>query len=366
MPLARSLRELLAIRQHNAAYLRGIPGCLGTAVGFRYNERRGRFEGEETRDHKPAVLVFVAEKIPLAALTREHLVPTKFRGPRGLECFSDVIVGRPPQPVSVEPPTSGINAGLLHALHHTDVGVIGGLPIRGPASDGTAGAVVRRGDELGVLTNYHVAGFEGSEVLRLGAVYERLGRTTRSLFAAPHTPGDPDDLESFAPDANPYLHRVDLGLVALAPAAAEAAKQGVFGLTQPLGEPFAFDIDARDFAPIGRHVVGVGQKLGRQEGRIIAYGYEWRASLTSDTWYATDYLIRSEGDLPFAASGDSGKLVVTNDLERRPIALLWGGETHAYGNVPAQVTCAYATEIGLVSRLLGGVSFDWQSVTCER
>ncbi|MGH8021732.1 MAG: hypothetical protein ACREIA_26310, partial [Opitutaceae bacterium] len=194
---------------------------------------------------------------------------------------------------------------------------------------------------------------------------EVLGTTTKSIFSAPKSEDDPDDLESFSTDAHPFAHRVDIGFVELNEASAAQVKPGVYGLTQPLGNPFKLDLDDRKFDPIGRYVVGVGQKLGRQEGRILAYGYEWRSSLTSNQWYATDYLIKSEGGFPFAAPGDSGKLVVTNDLGRRPIALLWGGEQHFYGNVPAQATCAYATEIGLVLELLGGATLLTGDASCS-
>ncbi|MGH8021410.1 MAG: hypothetical protein ACREIA_24640, partial [Opitutaceae bacterium] len=174
MPIATSLRQLLEIRRHNENYLRSIPGCLGTAVGFRYNEREGRFDGDDAKAYKPAILVFVVEKIPEAALTRETLIPEKFHGPGGIECWSDVLVGKPPELLHAEPPASGFNAHIIYDLHNKDLGIIGGIPIEGPAYDGTAGVVLEAQGRLGVLTNYHVAGFEGSEILRLGRVVEVL------------------------------------------------------------------------------------------------------------------------------------------------------------------------------------------------
>jgi hypothetical protein len=76
-------------------------------------------------------------------------------------------------------------------------------------------------------------------------------------------------------------------------------------------------------------------------------------------WFATDYLIKGEGTQPFAAPGDSGKLVVTDDDDRQPIALLWGGEQRFDSAIPAQQTLAYATEIGLVLKLLDNATIDW-------
>ena len=111
---------------------------------------------------------------------------------------------------------------------------------------------------------------------------------------------------------------------------------------EPLGPVHRLNLDQRDFDPLGRYVVGVGQTLGRQQGRILAYGYEWRDSFIGGEWFATDYLIKGEGNLPFAAPGDSGKLVVTDDENRQPIALLWGGEQRFDSSIPAQQALAYS------------------------
>ena len=171
MPEAKSLKDLLRIRAlpKNRKFFRTLPGCLGTAVGYRYSETEHRFE---ERDGKkiPAILVFVKEKIPLASLDPKWAVPETLTGPDGLTCASDVMVGSAPdRPLDLGTPT-GANADLRHDLHDRDLGVIGGIPIEAPSTIGTAGCVVRlssrgngaRGQKLGVLTNYHVAGFEGT------------------------------------------------------------------------------------------------------------------------------------------------------------------------------------------------------------
>lgn len=356
MAQAKCLRDLLRIRQHHAPFLRCIPGCLGTAVGFRYDEKTGELEGEKDGEEsrRPAILIFVIEKIPLAALPKEWRIPPRLDGPGSLWCYTDVIVGKPPEGISVAPPTTGYNGFLLHELHYKDVGVIGGIPIESPGTTGTAGVILRSGKKLGALTNYHVAQFVGTEVNRSGGVYEPLGTTRHSIFGAPKTPGDPDDLETFTN----AVHRVDIGFIELNDTTAEQALRGVYGL-QPLGSVYQLDLDRRDFAPVGQYVVGVGQALGRQEGRIIGYGYEWRDSFTGGDWFATDYLIKGSGYLPFAAPGDSGKLVVTNDDARQPIALLWGGEQRFDSAIPAQQALAYATELGLVLKLLNNATLDW-------
>jgi hypothetical protein len=349
MPTAQSLRDLLRIRNlpRNRKWLRDLPGCLGTAVGFKYNEWERAFEVDKDGHPIPAILVFVEQKIPRAALNPGDVVPPEFHGPDGLVCHTDVMVGSAPNDAVTPPPPSPLNRRLLRALHETDVGIVGGLPIESAQTTGTAACAVRMGDaKKGLLTNFHVAGFEGTRMLRTAPRVGVLGHTIKSIPIAPNTKEDPDDLESFT-DAP---HRIDVGLIELTTEAARKAKPGVFGL-RPLGKCYELDLDT--MGPIGTHVVGVGQTLGLQEGRIVAYGYEWRDDHESQAWSATDYLILSDSDSPFAAPGDSGKLVVTNDEARRPIALLWGGERHDFWNVPAQATCAYANDIGLVLKLLG-------------
>ncbi|MBE2212344.1 MAG: hypothetical protein IAE82_00620, partial [Opitutaceae bacterium] len=351
---------LLRIRNQrdNARYFRELPGCLGTAVGYKYNEQEQRFE-ERDGQRIPAILVFVREKIPYASLDPKWIVPERFVGPDGLECASDVMVGDAPD----EPIDTGnfslANERIWRDLHEKDLGVIGGLPIEAGGTKGTAGCVVRIEDggvdapsqgprprrRLGVLTNYHVAGFAGTRVYNNGGRASVLGSTLRSIAFAPPTESD-GDLEGYLGGAR---HRVDLGLIELSPASAKTVRAGVYGVRR-LGRPYELDLDT--MGPIGMSVVGVGQTLARQEGHIMAYGYLWRNDLDTQDWSATDYLVLGSGDQPFAAPGDSGKLIVTNDEDRRPIALLWGGERHDFWNVPAQASCAYATDIGLTLKLL--------------
>jgi hypothetical protein len=356
MAQAKCLRDLLRIRKHHAPFLRCIPGCLGTAVGFRYDEKTGQFEGEGTKEgRKPAVLIFVVEKIPLASLPKEWRIPPTLKGPDNLICHTDVIVGKPPEDIQVTPPSTGYNGSIVHQLNHTDVGVIGGIPIQGPSSTGTAGVIIRSKGKLAALTNYHVAEFEETQINRVGGVFEVLGTTRRSIYLAPKTEDDPDDLETFTNAG----HRVDIGMIELEGPAITQAKRWVYALQGPLGPVYELNLDKRDFDPVGRYVAGVGQTLGRQPGRILAYGYEWRDSFTGAEWFATDYLIKGEGSFPFAAPGDSGKLVVTDDDDRKPIALLWGGEQRFDSAIPAQQTLAYATELGLVLKLLDNATIHW-------
>ncbi len=346
MPAASTLRHLLAIRQRNARRLRRIRGHLGSAVGFKYHEDTGAFALDEGGAPIPAVLVFVRAKRPLDRLAPADRVPATLRGPGGLLCVTDVVVGALPALAPEPLPPSPANRRLLARLASGRIGRVGGLPLASPHARGTAACIVKSGTKVGLLTNWHVAGFPGTEIRRPAPRPARVGRTARTCMFAPHTAADPDDLESFTN----ARHRLDAAFVALDPATDPATVHpGVHGLG-PLGRPFVLDLDT--MGPIGRGVVGVGQRLGLQRGLIAAYGYEWRIDPESDAFFATDYLILGRDGAPFAAAGDSGKLVVTDDARAQPIALLWGGQRQEFWSAQAQESWAYASAIGTVLKRL--------------
>lgn len=348
---AQSLRELLRIRQHQAAWLRRLPGYLGSAVGYKYREGSGEFARTPEGNLIPSVLVFVREKRKAHTLTAATKIPDCFEGPKNLWCQTDIVTGALPHDAPPVPPPTPANQRLLTDLNDKELGLIGGLPLTTPEMHrGTAACVVRIGNTLGFLTNWHVAGLPGAILTRQSPRLIIVGHTTISILTAPHTPKDPDDLESFTS----AKHRVDVGFVQFPGKPFATVKAGVYTLGR-LGQPHQLDLDTMDL--IGREVVGIGQKLGAQTGLIAAYGYEWRPDPEVNAWNATDYLIVGRDNRPFAAPGDSGKLVVTADKERRPVALLWGGERQEFWAAEAQQTWSYASDIGLVLRLLGAAIY---------
>ena len=96
---------------------------------------------------------------------------------------------------------------------------------------------------------------------------------------------------------------------------------------------------------IGQKVVGVGRTRGVQRGHIIAYAYEFH---DDDFSIYTDLLIIGEDGKAFSDKGDSGKIIVTDDDEHRPVALLWGGWQERLRHGHEQENWTYAIDLGKV------------------
>ncbi|HEY0945799.1 MAG TPA: hypothetical protein VGD81_11045 [Opitutaceae bacterium] len=342
-PHALTLRQLLEIRQRNTRPLRKIPGYLGSAIGHKYTDGKPVLDREGRTI--PAILVFVEKKKNVPPAQR---VPVSLEGAKGLSCPTDVVEGTLPADAPTPQPVDGDGATLWHALRNPPLKITGGIPLTSEIATGTAACLVRstaaadRG-RLGVLTNWHVAGLPGNRLLQPSPHLRPIGVSSRVVFTAPKT-STPDDLESFTNAA----HRLDAGFVALYDARPRTCEAGVHSLG-PLGEPHTVNLDSPELDLVGRHVLGIGQTLGRQRGTIVAYGYEWKPDPDDNQIYATDYLIVGERDgQPFAAAGDSGKLVVTDDEKRTPVALLWGGQRQGFWNAQAQESWAYASAIRTV------------------
>ena len=96
---------------------------------------------------------------------------------------------------------------------------------------------------------------------------------------------------------------------------------------------------------IGQKVVGVGRTRGVQRGTVVAYSYEWNDGAES---VYTDLLIIGEEGRAFSDKGDSGKIIVTDDDQRRPVALLWGGWQERLRHGREQENWTYAIDLGKV------------------
>lgn len=85
---AKSLRDLLLIRNANQATLDLINGSLGTALGYK------RATDRNVPEHgKPAIVVFVPRKINKRWLAPGQEIPKSLEGPDGLVCPVDVVEG---------------------------------------------------------------------------------------------------------------------------------------------------------------------------------------------------------------------------------------------------------------------------------
>lgn len=346
MAQARNLADLLRIRHANRSTLRKRLGYRGSAVGFKFKETEWQWSRQEGR-LVPAVILFVDEKSN--RLPDEERIEAELHFPpgdaTGLSCATDVVQGRfsdsvpwvPTIPLSQDPERLQLWQGKP---------IAGGVAIRSPFHTGTAACVVRRetGDrELALLTNAHVAGQAGIPIERPEPHVIPIGQTISSLLIDKPSSAQPRSGIDVWMESACWA---DCALVGLDPSAASQVKPGVLGLP-PLSYPRTWGLNSMD--PVGQLVVSVGATCGRQHGRIMGIAYEWRQG--NENFHA-DYLILGcepghtdqFGRAPFAAEGDSGKLVLL-DEGTEPVALLWGGHRLQFNVIDSQQAWCLATDI---------------------
>lgn len=315
MPQASSLLDLMRIRAHNRSFLDSINGNLGTALGF-----KKRTNHAVSSD--PAVIVFVRQKIDPKWLPQSQRIPKSLDGPDGLSCPLDVVEG---SSAEEEEPVSRDESELSERLRGWDDRIWAGSQIShwvnpddGRYSLGTLGAFVRRKSDarLGFLTNQHVGVSPGKKIYFPVPWGTRLGTTSRTITHVP----DHEWYGPLADEPNTFV-RVDCAFVELAAAFPQAdIDPRLLGVGQ-IGE--VAEISLNDMTIIGKKVLRVGRTTGLRKGTIAAFGYEFFDG-ESETRY-TDLLIIGEDGVPFSTHGDSGSLIVTDDMNHNPIGLLWGG-----------------------------------------
>lgn len=341
---AANLLDLLMIREGCREKIDAINGNLGSALGFKHT--RGR------KTNHPSILVFVPKKIREAQLAEGQIVPKILEIPAGedvLYCKTDVVRGGKAEVPKDPPPLDKPNREIVKRLRGGGIGLIGGAQIggydyAGRAYVGTMGCVVADSEErAGLLTNQHVAGAVGRPIYCPEPGRNMIGRTSKALELV----ADEIHYEGLVDEENASI-RVDCGFVRLTPEAASAAVPGLYELGA-LGEVLPVAIGTMDV--IGLDVVSIGRTRGVQEGKVVAYAYEWS---DEEKWSVyTDLLII--GDEPggaFSARGDSGKLIVTS-AGLRPVALLWGGWQERLRKGYEQENWTYAIDIAKVLGYLG-------------
>lgn len=336
MPKAKSLADLLRIRDKNAATIDRINRNLGSALGFKVKNNK--------MTNEPAVIIFVPSKVSDALLPPDQQVPKTLEGPDGLTCVTDVIVGKKAQQ---EPPSlllSKENQQIVADLSGGNVGIIGGIQLGFFESDGkgyigTAACLVQRkvDGRRGLLTNQHVGGASGRPMYNPDPGRFRIGFTRASF----EYDADQDYFNGLIDEADAY-YRIDCAYVELSDAATSISQPGLHRLGN-IGAPIPLDLNT--MGPIGQRVVSVGRTRGIQRGTIMAFGYEW---YDEDESVYTDYLIIGQEGNAFSDHGDSGKLIVTDDNKRNAIALLWGGWFERLRQGHGQENWTYAIDINKV------------------
>ena len=371
MPAASSIKDLIQIRHANRDYIDSLNGNLGSALGFK------RRTGEEVSD-EPAILIFVPRKIDPKWLPGDQVIRKELEGPDGLTCPVDVVEGgrfedtvlwafdefnerdylvswdrlRGPHPLSKS------QRGLREQLRGWAKKVMPGAQLAGFDNQdngyyGTLGCFARDADGmLGFITNQHVADRKNNTLY----FPEHHGLPIGIATTLYEWVRDEHRLEGIVDEPN-ALYRVDCAFVELSAEIDDADVEPRLPLIDDadqvtyaeLGEPLALDFDT--MGPVGYQVLGVGRTRSLQRGKITAFGYEFHDVGPASRY--TDYLIIGEDGTEFSDPGDSGKLIVTDDDNLRPVALLWGGWREQLRVGRGQENWTYAIDINQVLELLG-------------
>ena len=344
---AESLNDLLRIRQADRERIEAVNGNLGTALGFKWTNGR--------RTDHPCIIVFVPQKTLPWLVPDEEKVPGLFEGADGRWCYSDVVTGgKAPSLEEMDPlpPLSAENRQIISELRSGRVGLIGGIQLaffpdgvedRNNAGVGTAGIAVRHRStgRVGFLTNQHVSDAPGRRIYHPWHHHFLIGQTTNTRTHEP----DQVWYDGVIDESRSYV-RCDCGFVEVIDHLADRVAPGLhaIGATGDL-----LPIDPETMEIIGRKVISVGRTRGVQRGTIVAYSYEF-----TDEYYSiyTDLLIIGEAGNAFSWKGDSGKVIVTDDEEHRPVALLWGGWQERLRHGREQEHWTYAIDLGKVLDLM--------------
>jgi hypothetical protein len=345
MPEAKSLRDLMRIRAYNREKLDAINGTLGTALGLKKPT-----DGELTET--PAIIVFVPLKINPKWIPHSQLIPKKLEGPGNLWCLVDVVEGGK---VEKEDEIPESPSELAEKLRGWDEQVWGGSQIsfwedqrKGFYSVGTIASFVKTRDtgHPGLLTNQHVANKVGQKLYHPVPWGTHIATTKKIMEYV-------EDEEWYGPLVNePNAHvRIDCGLAELEPSFKFSDINPQLLGVGDLGPVKEISLD--DTSILGRKVLRVGRTTGLRYGTIVAFGYEFEDA-SNETLY-TDLLIIGDDGIPFSTHGDSGSLIVTNDDQHNPIALLWGGWQEKLRTGYGQENWTYAIAL---SRVLDKLNID--------
>lgn len=372
MPEAQSLRELLLIRHANRHRIEAVNGNMGSALGLKQST-----DPAHPDNGKPAILVFVPQKIAPKWVNPVQRLPERMSGPSDLECPVDVVEGSKLinypllfrdgkgnsrvvnwTELAPAPPLSAPKLALRDALRGWSDLISPGAQIA--AHDGTKAWVGTLGcfareratARLGLVTNQHVANRPGQVLFFASTSARRLARVTKTF----DTVTDQTRFNGLI-DESKAVYRVDCAFAPLDPDIPQddvdpripcLDNAGVIVPTE-MGDPVPLDLNT--MAPIGQRVIGIGRTRSFQRGTIVGFGYEFFDE-AGDSRY-TDYLIVGDDPDQFSAPGDSGKLILTDETVPRPVALLWGGWMERLSNFREQQDWTYAIDINTIMDLLG-------------
>lgn len=347
---ARSLNDLMRIRAVNREVIEKVNANLGTALGYKWARK-------ENTKH-PCVIIFVPKKMKPSEVKEEEEAPKLLIGNNSKWCLTDVICGGKAAPGEYDRmlPLSSDNQKVKDELGGGDITpLIGGIKLArhfdstiGDCKGGGTAAIAVQ-DKLGgrgFLTNQHVAGEPETNIYHPNCNASPIGKTE---FSETHAnfkewyDGITDESNAKVKCDYAYVKVENLEEIEEDGSKLQSGLHRI-GKVGPLLEivPDTMDI-------IGQKVISIGCTRGIQRGMIVAYSYEYWDSLES---YYTDLLIIGDEGNAFSAQGDSGKLILTDDEEHRPIALHWGGRQETLRHGKEQEVWGYAIDLGKILKHL--------------
>lgn len=343
---AGSLRELLQIREDNRGNIAKAK-YRGSALGFKWSMKKNT--------KHPCIIIFVAKKKNPGEVDETELAPDVLADKNGTWCLTDVVAGGERGKVSDEslPGLTPKNEKVVKALSSKGSDLIGGIRLAFDIGDneegwGTAGiAVKNEDDDIGFLTNRHVTGDSDREIYHPHLNNPPIGNNYKP---GKYSAAECTFKEWYGIDTGNAGSIVftDYGFIKINDSLKSKVRPGIYGIGN-VGPIKRIDLDTMDI--IGQKIISVGASRGVQRGSVAAFSYEWK--LFGISYYADILITGEEGD--FSCSGDSGKIIVTDDEEHCPIALHWGGVQGQFDNEegPVQNVWGKATELGKILEISG-------------
>jgi len=289
------IKAVMAIQNRHNHNLMGIPEVVGTAVGL-------------TDSGEPAILVLTKTKAPFGT------IPDKVEGVPAIEKVTGEITA---MPANDKKGGSGSISTTAVWPRPVPIGISTGNA--GECSAGTISARVSKGNAVYALSNNHVYALEndaaiGSEVLQPGR-YD-----TRCRYSSSNVIGSLADFVAinFSGGSN----TID--------AAIASTTTSKLGKSTP-GNGYGIPGSTTKAAALNMGVQKYGRTTKLTKGIIAGINATINVSYgESGNAVFVDQIVVSS-NRPFLKAGDSGSLLVTDDLNCNPVGLLFAGGSGGYG-----------------------------------
>ena len=233
--------------------------------------------------------------------------------------------------------TSGLaDGGANHRVRNLHLGVSGGNvndASRRFCCSGTLGALVTDGTNKYILSNNHVLGrgdqaVAGDDISQPGLIDSNCNPAT---IVADYT------------GASPLGSNVDAAVAQLRPGLMDST-----GSIEDIGVPGSSVVNPS----VGLGVAKSGRTTGFTTGTISSINTSVNVQYTRDCGGGKKFLVSYTNQVvinssTFSAGGDSGSLIVTNNAQHNPVALLFAGSSSStIGNPIGEVLTKLGTALG--------------------